>query len=216
MTTVNTGNSGQNYALQGAASAQPQKAVNQKQAVAKPDALAAPETLSKIIDKNILADIQNAKMNPVDSQLKFGQEPTDFTQAKLSNEGKNIGKLTMTPVGEDEKPKQYMLNGKDNELTVHLGKGKFQLSGIGVLAWPPESVKFTDPDSGKIVNGFRVELSSGDELFIPKGVNVNINNKTINNDQFNQVVDYHISALGIMNIEMGPASRYASVFALRQ
>lgn len=186
-----------------------------KEAAEKPQSTSA--QLENILDKSVLADIKAAQMNPVDGQVTFGQKgPKDLTHLKLNTDGQHYGKLTMTPVGQNEKPQKYILNGKDGNLTVHLGKGETQLSGINVKQWPPESVKFTDPENGNVVNGFHVELSSGDELFIPKGVNTSINNNTIEHDQFNQGFNHQILESGIFFEDIGPAMRYASVFALRQ
>ena len=176
----------------------------------------AEQSLSKILDKNLLADIQAAKMDPVDSQVTFGQQPVkDLTHVTLNTAGKNAGVLTMTPVGQDETPQAYLLKGKSGHLNVHLGKGEYEMSGIGVKQWPPEAVKFKDPDSGEVMNGFHVALSSGDALFIPNGVKVSINNDTISHNQFNPAVDYQIDANGLIDQDMGPLMRYASIFTLR-
>lgn len=193
----------------------PKASAAQAQApVAKPSP--GEQSLSKILDKSLLAEIKNAKMNPVDQQVTFGQKgPTDLTHVKLNTAGKNAGTLTMTPVGKNEEPQSYILKGKGGHLNVHLGKGDHEISGIGVKQWPPESVKFKDPDNGEIMQGFRVELSSGDALFIPKGIQVSINNDTVPHNQFNQAVDYRIDAKGSTGQETGPLMRYASVFALR-
>jgi hypothetical protein len=92
-------------------------------------------------------------------------------------------------------------------------------NGVSVSQWPPTPATFKDPETGKQIQGFKVEFNTGDVMLIPAGQAVSISDPQ---DKIpGQVViggssrTYQIDANGQTSEDM-ITMRYASVFCSRQ
>lgn len=156
-----------------------------------------PQTLN-LINENLTGEVVN-QLPYLDFDSIFGDPPTDYTDLKLLSTGRDTLRIMNSPA---DPP--VMLTAP--EVTLRLDEGVSMSS-----EWPPESAKFTNPQTGEETLGFRVEMSTGDTYFVPEGSKLTI---ATHNDQFTRGTVYQLDENGDADQREALAARYASVFAI--
>lgn len=133
--------------------------------------------LGRYLDKDMASKLAIASMGFEPIEFSFGPkaEPAAAAEGaapaqaagnprtipgKLDNARQDEVEISDSPAG----PPTVLRPKTDGQpLSLTLG------NNVKMGAWPPEPVKFKDPETGKEVSGFSIKFSTGDEILVPQG-----------------------------------------------